>query len=89
MENGAVARSFFSTGRCHIGIRTAVVLSKMNIHKMLEELRLERQQIDEAVLILERLARWQPRRRGRPPAWLSVIKGPGRPPGRKSKSADE
>jgi len=61
----------------------------MNIHTMLEELRLEHQQIDEAVLILERLARRQPKRRGRPPAWLSMIKKPGRPPGRKSKSAAE
>ncbi len=37
---------------------------------MLAELRLERQQIEEAILTLERLARGRGRRRGRPPAWL-------------------
>lgn len=42
----------------------------MDIDKMLSELRLEREQIDEAILTLERLARGRGRRRGRPPAWL-------------------
>ena len=37
---------------------------------MLAELRLEREQIEEAILTLERLARRRGRRRGRPPAWL-------------------
>ena len=37
---------------------------------MLAELRLEREQIEEAILTLERLARGRGRRRGRPPAWL-------------------
>lgn len=37
---------------------------------MLSELRLEREQIEEAILTLERLARGRGRRRGRPPAWL-------------------
>jgi hypothetical protein len=37
---------------------------------MLTELRLEREQIDEAILTLERLARGRGRRRGRPPGWL-------------------
>ncbi len=37
---------------------------------MLAELRVERQQIEEAILTLERLARGRGRRRGRPPAWL-------------------
>lgn len=37
---------------------------------MLAELRLEREQIDEAILTLERLARGRGRRRGRPPGWL-------------------
>jgi hypothetical protein len=59
----------------------------MNINKMLAELRLERQQIDEALLIMERLALRQPRRRGRPPAWLAQTKRRGRPPGSKNKSA--
>ena len=37
---------------------------------MLAELRMEREQIEEAILTLERLARGRGRRRGRPPAWL-------------------
>ncbi len=38
--------------------------------KMLAELRLERDQLEEAILTLERLARGRGRRRGRPPGWL-------------------
>ena len=40
---------------------------------MLAELRLEREQIEEAILTLERLARGRGRRRGRPPAWLKDV----------------
>jgi hypothetical protein len=42
----------------------------VDVDKMLAELRLEREQIEEAILTLERLARGRGRRRGRPPAWL-------------------
>jgi hypothetical protein len=42
---------------------------------MLAELRLEREQIEEAILTLERLARGRGRRRGRPPAWLKDAVG--------------
>jgi len=42
---------------------------------MLAELRLEREQIEEAILTLERLARGRGRRRGRPPAWLKEAAG--------------
>ena len=42
----------------------------MDVDKMLSELRLEREQIEEAILTLERLARGRGRRRGRPPSWL-------------------
>jgi len=42
----------------------------LDIDKMLAELRLEREQIEEAILTLERLARGRGRRRGRPPGWL-------------------
>ena len=38
---------------------------------MLEELRAERQQIEEAILVMERLAAGSGRRRGRPPKWMS------------------
>lgn len=47
----------------------------MDVDKMLAELRLEREQIEEAILTLERLARGRGRRRGRPPAWLKDAVG--------------
>ena len=55
------------------------------------ELKDERQQIEEAILSLERLARGRGKRRGRPPAWLAEV-GPkrrGRPPGSKNKIAPD
>jgi hypothetical protein len=66
----------------------------MDVTKILAELRDERQQIEEAIVSLERLARGRGRRRGRPPAWMSevatTVKKRGRPPGSKNKTvADE
>ena len=52
---------------------------------MLSELRVEREQIEEAILSLERLSRGQGKRRGRPPAWMTTVKRRGRPPGSKNK----
>ena len=49
----------------------------LDVDKMLAELRLEREQIEEAILTLERLARGRGRRRGRPPAWLKEATGSG------------
>jgi hypothetical protein len=40
----------------------------MDIFKMLSDLRQEREQIDEAIIALERLAQGHGKRRGRPPA---------------------
>jgi len=62
----------------------------MDVSKILAELRAEREQIEEAILSLERLARGRGRRRGRPPAWLATNepeapKRRGRPPGSKNK----
>ncbi len=62
----------------------------MDVSKILAELRAEREQIEEAILSLERLARGRGRRRGRPPAWMSAAepaapKRRGRPPGSKNK----
>jgi hypothetical protein len=51
----------------------------MNLTKILTELRQEREQIDEAILSLERLAANSGPRRGRPPAWLKAHKTRGRP----------
>ena len=61
----------------------------MDITKILEDLRRERQQLEEAILSLERLAVGG-KRRGRPPAWIAAaqqVRGPGRPPGSKNKAA--
>ncbi len=52
---------------------------------MLAELRAEREQVEEAIVTLERLARGRGKRRGRPPAWMSALKRRGRPPGSKNK----
>jgi len=61
----------------------------MDVLKMLADLRHEREQIEEAILTLERLARGRGRRRGRPPAWMAAIKRRGRPPGSKNKGSKE
>lgn len=58
----------------------------MDVTKILEELRQERVQLEEAILSLERLARGRGRRRGRPPAWMAEAKKRGRPPGSKNKA---
>ena len=60
----------------------------MDVLKMLSDLRQEREQIEEAIVTLERLARGRGRRRGRPPAWMAAIKKRGRPPGSKNKSRE-
>lgn len=59
----------------------------MDVAKILAELRLEREQIEEAIISLERLARGRGRRRGRPPSWLvearkrtRVVSAKGRAP---------
>ena len=47
----------------------------MDVSKVLAELRQERQQLEEAIITLERLARGRGKRRGRPPAWMSKSNG--------------
>jgi hypothetical protein len=59
----------------------------MDVTKIITELRQEREQIEEAIISLERLARGRGRRRGRPPAWLAMAKKRGRPVGSKNKSS--
>jgi len=61
----------------------------MDVTKMLAELRQEREQIEEAIMSLERLARGRGKRRGRPPAWMTEMKRRGRPPGSKNKPKNE
>ncbi len=55
---------------------------------MLDELRTERQAVDEAIMVLENMARGRGKRRGRPPKWMSEVKRRGRPPGSKTKPKD-
>jgi hypothetical protein len=61
----------------------------MDVAKMLADLRQEREQIEEAILSLERLARGRGKRRGRPPAWMQEVKKRGRPPGSKNKNKND
>ena len=58
----------------------------MDVTKILTDLRQEREQLEEAILSLERLALGRGKRRGRPPAWMAETKKRGRPPGSKNKN---
>lgn len=60
----------------------------MDINKMLLELRAEREQIEQAILVLERVGLGRGKRRGRPPKWMTAVKRRGRPPGIKNKPKD-
>jgi hypothetical protein len=59
----------------------------MDVSRILAELKAEREQIEEAIVSLERLARGRGRGPGRPPNWMAEItpKRRGRPPGSKNK----
>lgn len=46
----------------------------MDVTKILADLRQEKDQLEEAIMSLERLARGRGKRRGRPPAWLTEMK---------------
>jgi hypothetical protein len=66
----------------------------MDIDKILNDLRQERVQLEEAILSLERLALGGGKRRGRPPAWMALAKSGvsqakrrGRPPGSKNRNS--
>jgi hypothetical protein len=58
----------------------------MNLSKMIAELRTERESVDQAIVMLERMATGKGRRRGRPPAWMTQVKRRGRPAGSENKS---
>jgi hypothetical protein len=60
---------------------------KMNVNEVLASLRLEREQIKEAVLSLERLAAISRPRLRRPPTWLAAATGLTRPGRRKRKTS--
>jgi hypothetical protein len=44
----------------------------MDLDQMIGTLKSERDALDAAILVLERLATTQRRRRGRPPAWMQI-----------------
>ena len=58
---------------------------------MIAELQQERARIEQAIIVIERLAQGHSKRRGRPPAWMTAGSEPkrlGRPPGSKNKPKD-
>ena len=62
----------------------------MDVMKLIAGLQTERERIEQAILVLEGLARGKGKRRGRRPAWMTaatngVPKHRGRPPGSKNK----
>jgi hypothetical protein len=60
----------------------------IDVAKILDDLKQEKAQLEQAIITLERLAVGRGPRRGRPPAWLTESTGPrrrGRPPGSKNK----
>src|SRR4051812_29879783 len=63
----------------------------MDLGKILAELKAEREQIEEAMLSLERLTQGGGRGPGRPPNWMADVtpKRRGRPPGSKNKIQEE
>ncbi len=63
----------------------------MDVNKILLELRQEREQIEDAIISLERLARGRGKRRGRPPNWMKQAdeRKRGRPPGSTNKARAE
>ena len=62
----------------------------MDVLKILKELREEREQIEEAIISLERLVRDRSRRGGIPSGLTEVVRrGPGRPRGSRNKPKSE
>jgi hypothetical protein len=59
----------------------------VDVHRILAELRTEKQRLEEAILTVERLASGQMgKRRGRPPKWMASVKAAtAAPPEPKSK----
>jgi len=63
----------------------------IDVAKILAELRVEKEQLEQAIQTLERLAAGRTPRRGRPPSWMAegAPKRRGRPPGSKNKPVDD
>jgi len=61
--------------------RHVILVQSMNLINMLSELRSELQHIEEAILVVQRLAAGGAKRRGRPPKWMAETELPGAAPG--------
>jgi hypothetical protein len=61
----------------------------VDVSKILGELKQEREQLEEAILSLERLASGRGKRRGRPPSWMVEAKKRGRPVGSKNRAGGQ
>lgn len=61
----------------------------IDVAKILAELKSEKEQLEQAIATLERLAVGRGPRRGRPPAWMAEVapRRRGRPPGSKNKTS--
>jgi len=46
----------------------------MNLTEMIAELRAECENVEQAILVLERIAAGRGRRQGRPPKWMTQVK---------------
>jgi hypothetical protein len=56
-------------------LKHVILILNMDIVSMLAELRAERQRLEEAILVIERLAvKAAGKRRGRPPKWMAAAK---------------
>ena len=49
----------------------------MNVTQIIAQLREERAALDQAISVLEKIARTGPRGRGRPPSWLASVDNAG------------
>ena len=49
------------------------MMDRMDIPKMLAELKSELEGVEQAILVLERIAVGRGRRRGRPPKWMTGV----------------
>ena len=59
----------------HNHLKISILVVPMDILKMLADLRAEHEQIDQAILALERLAvGTHGKRRGRPPKWMAAAR---------------
>ena len=62
----------------------------MDLAAIIKELREERDLVDRAIANVEKIAAQHGKRRGRPPAWMTLLRAEastpkrGRPPGKKS-----